>query len=257
MINTLDRSLVEKAGYENGFENILENNDTGVRLASSRHPVIVEVTSGKSEGSWKLHFSDNLDIHELKRNLNTPLFPLDEISPWDRQTLAVVLSRASELGIALPDTPVKKYEDKIAAFLKDNPSERGTEREQLVRQRVGQDLYREALMRYWKGSCAVTTIDVSEMLKASHAKPWRDCELDSDRLNVYNGFLLSANLDSLFDSGLISFTDQGDIIYSSSLSESQIFTIGLSKNSRLRWIDLRHLPYLSWHRENVFKGVLK
>jgi predicted restriction endonuclease len=96
------------------------------------------------------------------------------------------------------------------------------------------------------------------MLKASHAKPWKDCDTDSDRLNVYNGFLLSANLDSLFDSGLISFTDQGDVIYSSGLSESLILTIGLPKNARLRWIDHRHLPYLAWHRERVFnKGDIR
>jgi hypothetical protein len=251
-MNTLDRSLVEKAGYENGFENVLENNESGVRLASSRHPVTVEITEGKNEGAWRLRFSKNLDIPELKRSLNKPLFSPDEISPWDRQTLAILLGRAAELGIALPNTPVKKYEEKIAGFLQENPSERGTEREQLVRQRIGQDLYREALMQYWKGSCAVTTVDIPQMLKASHAKPWKDCDTDSDRLNVYNGFLLSANLDSLFDAGLISFTDQGDIIYSSTISSFRILSIGLSQNSRLRWIDKRHLPYLVWHRENVF-----
>jgi hypothetical protein len=91
-----------------GFENLLESNEARVRLAFSRHPVVVEITAGKSEGSWKLHFSDNLDILELKRNLNTPLFPPNEISPWDRQTLAVILERAAELGITLPDTPVRK-----------------------------------------------------------------------------------------------------------------------------------------------------
>jgi hypothetical protein len=64
-------------------------------------------------------------------------------------------------------------------------------------------------------------------------------------------------MDSLFDSGLISFTDQGDIIYSSSVSESQILSIGLSKNSRLRWIDRRHLTYLIWHREKVFGKIDK
>jgi predicted restriction endonuclease len=251
-MNTLDRSLVEKTGYENGFENVLENDESGVRLAFSRHPIIVEIIAGKSEGTWKLQFSNNLDIPELKRNLNEPLFPPNEISPWDRQTLAVILSRAAELGIALPDTPVKKYEQKIADFLKENPSAKDTEREQLVRQRIGQDLYREALMQYWKGSCAVTALDIPEALKASHAKPWKDCDTNSDRLNVYNGFLLSANLDSLFDSGLISFTDQGDLIYSSNISSSQILSIGLSQYSRLHWIDKRHLPYLAWHREKVF-----
>jgi len=66
---------------------------------------------------------------------------------------------------------------------------RGTEREQLVKQRIGQDVFREALFKYWKNCRAITTLDIPEMLKASHIKPWADC--DSDRLNIYNGFLIS------------------------------------------------------------------
>jgi predicted restriction endonuclease len=108
-------------------------------------------------------------------------------------------------------------------------------------------------MNYWNNCCAVTSIDVPQLLKASHAKPWKDCETDSDRLNVYNGFLLSANLDSLFDAGLISFDDSGETIFSSRLSETQIATIGIRNGTALRWIDPRHIPFLRWHREKIFK----
>jgi predicted restriction endonuclease len=206
-----------------------------------------------SEGAFELRFSDNIDINELKRGLNRALFLPGRIEAWDRQILNVVLRRAAELGMALPDTPVKKYEDKIAAFLAKHPDERGTEKEQFVRQRVGQDLYREALVKYWGGVCAITAIDVPELLVASHAKPWKDCDTDADRLNVYNGFLLVANYDALFDSGLITFDDNGGIIYSSRLSKRQLVDLDLQKHKRLRWINERHLPFVRWHRENIFR----
>lgn len=55
-------------------------------------------------------------------------------------------------------------------------------------------------------------------LRASHAKPWADCSIDAERLDVFNGFLLSANLDTLLDQFLISFNDSGHIMRSQRLS---------------------------------------
>jgi hypothetical protein len=252
-MSPLDRTLVEKAGYDSGFELVLESNGSLVRLGSARHPVRVDITEGGHEGAWRLFFPKGLDLGELRRDLPEALFPAGEIRPWDRQTLAAVLRRAAELGRALPDTPVKRYEERTAVFLAAHPGERGTERERLARERIGQELYREALMEYWKGVCAVTAIDIPEMLRASHAKPWKDCDADADRLNVYNGFLLSANLDALFDTGLMTFTDAGEAVYAASLSEGRIRAAGLPLDARLHWIDRRHLPFLRWHRERVFR----
>ena len=100
----------------------------------------------------------------------------------------------------------------------------------------------------------VSTISLPELLRASHIKPWAECANDSERLNVYNGFLLSANLDALFDSGLISFDNTGKIIISKTIPESEYKIIGINKDTRLRWIDEKHFPFLAWHRERVFGG---
>lgn len=89
-----------------------------------------------------------------------------------------------------------------------------TEVERLVRQRVGQNIFRESLMDYWGGACAVTGIALPALLRASHAKPWAECNSDAERLNVFNGFLLAAHLDALFDRHLISFDDSGKILFS-------------------------------------------
>jgi hypothetical protein len=263
-MNSLTRTLIEKAGYDNGFEITQKSDNSVVSLTSSLHPITVNIFDGDHDGSYGLRFSDNLSFAELKRGLNRELFLNDKIEVWNRELLGVVLKRAAELGISLPDGPIRLYNEQLDAYLTNNPGERevfskaaksmfqGTEREQLVKQRIGQDVFRDALFKYWKCCCAITALDIPEMLRASHIKPWADCDTDSDRLNVYNGFLLSANYDALFDKGLITFDEKGNIIYSAKLNESQIIDIGGNKHKALRWIDERHLHFLEWHRSHIF-----
>jgi hypothetical protein len=263
-MNPLDRSLIEKAGYDNGFEVVHKSDPSVVSLCSSLHQVKVDITVGNHEGAYALQFSGTLSLPELKRGLNDELFLNGKIEAWNRELLGVVLKQAAELGIALPDGPIRLYKEQLDSYLNKNPEERssfsetaksmfqGTEREQLVKQRIGQNVYRDALFKYWKGCCAITTLDIPEILKASHIKPWVDCDNDSDRLNVYNGFLLSANYDALFDKGLITFDNKGLILYSNKLNESQILAFESDKYKTLRWIDERHLSFLEWHRNHVF-----
>jgi hypothetical protein len=250
-MKSLDRSLVEKAGYDNGFEIVAQSDSSIISLSSSLHPITVNISDGTHEGAYAIHFSGNLSLTELKKGLNKELFPNGKIEAWNRDILGAVLKRAAELGIALPDGPIRLYNTKLEEYFSKNPEERGTEREQLVKQRIGQDVFRNALVKYWKGCCAITGIDLPEMLKASHIKPWVDCD-DSQRLNVYNGFLLSANYDALFDKGLISFDDKGTVMYSPRLSKTQILEVGGDKYKALRWIDERHVSFLEWHRKHIF-----
>ena len=265
-MNSLDRTLIEKAGYDNGFEITKKGDPSVVSLSSSLHPITVDISEGNHEDSYVLQFSDNLSLTELKRGLNKELFLNDKIEVWNRELLGIVLKRVAELGISLPDGPIRLYNEQLDEYLKKNPVEgpisnetaksmfQGTEREQLVKQRIGQDVFRDALFKYWKGCCAVTSLNIPEMLRASHIKPWADCDNDSDRLNVYNGFLLSANYDALFDKGLITFDNKGLVVYSGKLNEGQIRDFGGDKFKALNWIDERHLPFLKWHRDHVFKG---
>ena len=63
-------------------------------------------------------------------------------------------------------------------------------------------------MKYWCGHCPLSGIDEPKLLRASHIKSWAE-STDKERLSPYNGVLLSANLDAAFDSGLISFSNDG------------------------------------------------
>ena len=126
-----------------------------------------------------------------------------------------------------------------------------TEREALIKARIGQGEYRQALLAYW-GGCAITDCTVPALLRASHIKPWREASA-SERLDPYNGVLLTPNLDLAFDQGLITFDDQGLIRLSPELDPESATALHLYTHLRLRQIEPRHCSYLAWHRENLFR----
>ena len=126
-----------------------------------------------------------------------------------------------------------------------------TEREALIKARIGQGGYREALLAYW-GGCAVTHCSVPALLRASHIKPWREAT-PRERLDPYNGLLLTPNLDLAFDQGLISFDDQGQILLGEDLDPDSARALNITPELRLRQIEPRHRAYLAWHREHLFR----
>ncbi len=121
-----------------------------------------------------------------------------------------------------------------------------------VKCRGGQAQYRAALLRKWRGCCAVTGISEPELLRASHIKPFNVCSLD-ERYDVNNGFILAAHVDAPFDKGLVTFDDCGRIQFSKMLSKKTIKKMCLS-GLRLPRLNPKQKHYLSWHRENVFLG---
>ncbi len=126
-----------------------------------------------------------------------------------------------------------------------------TEREALIKARIGQGDYRYALLAYW-GGCAVTDCTIPALLRASHIKPWRAASA-VERLDPYNGLLLTPNLDLAFDQGLISFDDHGQILLGSDLDPDSARALNLHSHLRLRQIEARHQGYLAWHRDNLFR----
>jgi hypothetical protein len=96
---------------------------------------------------------------------------------------------------------------------------------------------------------------VPELLRASHIRPWADCETDAQRLDVYNGLLLAPHLDAAFDAGLITVAEDGVVHVSSELGLEARIVLGLGGGTPLRVRSLSdgHRVYLAWHAERVFK----
>jgi len=126
-----------------------------------------------------------------------------------------------------------------------------TEAERLVVQRVGQDLFRKALLKKWGGRCQVTGIQLPELLRASHIKPWARCASDAERLDPDNGLLLAVHWDAVFDQGLLSFDDTGRAVWSSLLPADVRGTLGLDSYPILS-LSPATMNYFDWHRRNIF-----
>jgi putative restriction endonuclease len=251
-MNPLERASVERAGYANGWENVRESTTDCVALYSARHAADVEIAaSDQLKGSFLVRFPAGPAPSELNRTFAQRADGAYEVS--GELELRNILRRAAELAMSLPNQAADIYAAKVADIEKSGFQ--STEVLRMVKQRIGQDIYRQALIDYWSGSCAVTGLAIPELLRASHAKPWAKCESDLERLDVFNGFLLAAHLDALFDAGLMSFDDEGLCVFSTRLSARDLDLLALTTGAppRLRWVSPAHIKHLAWHRENEFK----
>ncbi|WP_246678085.1 HNH endonuclease signature motif containing protein [Mesorhizobium sp. B1-1-7] len=152
------------------------------------------------------------------------------------------IDQAYRLGDSLPDAPLQQFE----AVVKDLPAT--TEVERLALQRVGQDIFRKALLRYWRDRCPLTGITELALLRASHIVPWALCDSDAQRLDVHNGLLLSALWDAAFDAGLVSFSDDGSALFSPSVGDDARLALRVETSSPLLDLKPGHLTNLAWHR---------
>ncbi|MFM2199237.1 MAG: hypothetical protein RLZZ505_2669 [Verrucomicrobiota bacterium] len=252
-MNPLERSLIEKAGYANGWENVRESTAERVAMFSARHKAETVVSpAGDDTAAWRVEFPQGPPAVELARSFHVIDGPTGTFQTTGEAELGRILRRAAELAMSLPNHAADLYAEEIAKVEAEPPS--ATEALRLTKQRIGQNLFRQALIKYWGGRCAVTGLDLPEILRASHSKPWADCHTDAERLDVFNGFLLAPDLDALFDRGLITFDNDGAIQLSSKVGNSQLTALRLAgfQTFRLRWITPNHLPYLVWHRNQVF-----
>lgn len=253
-MNPLQRTLIEKAGNDNGFEHVLTSEASGVTLASARYPTRVLVRL--ENGAYQVRFQSASPtlLPELQRSFPQTGKESGEFTLATEAALAALLRRAASLSRALPNQAANDYQRAVAAELAELPvGIVGTEVERLVRQRVGQNKFRDAMLDYWGGACAVIGVTIPEVLRASHAKPWAECASDAERLDVFNGFLLSANLDALFDRFLISFDESGRLIIAPALAEVNLRPLGIAPEMKLRWVNSLHQPYLAIHRTRLIR----
>lgn len=124
-----------------------------------------------------------------------------------------------------------------------------TEKETIVKARIGQGLFRDRLLSYWSG-CSITCCKLTNILIASHIKPWKNSN-NRERLDVFNGLLLTPNYDKLFDLGFISFDNGGKIIFSKEFPKSERQILNIDIHTHLTIVDERHREYLAFHRENL------
>lgn len=245
------RTRFEKAAMDNGFDQELPRDSDWLGFASTKAPLWIWLTVDAA-GRPLIAFSQIKVATELAPSASptdvpAPLGARGILAVPDIHALHELLRRAFQLSRTLPDEPLRVFEVETRGL------PRGTEIERLVVQRIGQNIFRERLLEYWDGRCAVTGLAVPELLRASHVKPWADCQTDAERLDVFNGFLLAPHIDAAFDAGFITIADDGDVLVSTDLSASDQRLLGLAVPLRVRAVATGHRAYLAWHRARVFR----
>lgn len=255
----LERHSVRKAALDAGFD-ILSDSASAVSGQSSHAPIQCHVWPTEA-GQYQAELSM---LNVCERLAETGWAAVEASQRPDElpkliavfnaqgpQQLETLLHQGWLLSRALPNELEHRFASAVAselAALPPDPSK--TEREATVKQRVGQQLFREGLMSLWGGRCAITGITEPRLLRASHAKPWADSN-DSERLDVYNGLLLAAHLDAAFDTGLITIAPDGLVLASPQVDAVLLKVLGL-EGSRYVPLASQHRSYMAWHQAHIF-----
>lgn len=233
----LERLRLEKAAADCGFERTpILLSDGGMELRSAQFPeaVFVHVVGGS------FHVSATAPLLLDSADSGAMSVP-------DLDQLYAALQRASAVARTMPNRVADQFRREKLRL------PQTTEAERLVVQRMGQGLFRNALMDYWQGRCCVTGLAVPGLLRASHIRPWAKCRSDDERLDVFNGLLLAPHIDALFDGGWISFSDQGDVLVAEALPYAARAHLGVSPEWTIRNLKPAHMPYLAFHRINELR----
>ena len=169
------------------------------------------------------------------------------------QTLSRELQQLRDAGVLIFDG---KGNYRIASGLLGQSVDQAiaTEAWRYQKTRLGQNSFREKILKYWHGKCPLTGISETELLRASHIIPWNRCEAEEDRLDPDNGILLSPLWDAAFDRGLVTFSDNGDAIFGDQFSKNTLNNMLEPSALRILRFNNKHKENLRWHRENYFEN---
>jgi hypothetical protein len=259
MISTLERldhypfelkSELRDAANENGYR-IGPEEAAGwlfFRSATAPGEIALAATAARMGGPFYLSVEHPGAARELKAEPARPCAKghITAFAVPNREVLFEAVRSTYRYSMSLPTLP---YEE----FLRDTAGLGDTEAERAQKVRIGQDRFRAALMEYWSGACPLTGISNPELLRASHIIPWSECDSDQERLNAYNGLLLSSLWDAAFDGGLVTFDDLGRAILSPAIDQRAAEALQAEGAPTLMLTD-EHRARLAWHRTNRWRS---
>lgn len=236
------RSELEEAAFNHGYRRPTGEADGWLYFASDINvPGEIGLAVADDGVAWFLAVEHAGVAAELDASpaVPTPSGMRAAFDFTDQGEMRAALHRAYALAVSLPTLPLHEFEQAVEGL-------GDTEAERMRRVRIGQDLFRTALLRYWGSCCPLTGVTDSALLRASHIVPWVECATDAERLDVHNGLLLAAHWDAAFDAGLVSFNDDGFALFAPALGAAARFVLGspapLTLTSAHRW-------NLAWHRD--------
>ena len=196
----------------------------------------------------------SLDPNQRARNISA----LGNVSRGDRELWEEFQSN-SEAVAAEAEAAYARLtgRNEIIAEAEVDFPEGPTEVVRTVRTRRVQAFFRSTVLASYEYRCALSDIEITELLNASHIIPWK--ANTTRRADPRNGIALNALYDRAFDRGLITFDESLRVVVSSRLKteEPSIFhrQVLLELEGRELRRPCRFEPdagALAYHREHIF-----
>lgn len=200
----------------------------------------------------------SIDPYHQKRGVGGLKGGMNQVKPiWEEffhnQEELVFLSEQI-LAIKEKTSIENKYQD----ILFDLNGLKGETVKREVKTRVNQYFFRKMILTNYANKCAISGIDIPELLLASHIIPWSKNE--NERLNPENGICLSALYDKAFDKGLIGINSNYQVILSTNIKkkkESTFYQSHFATIENQRITDgIKYLPrkdFLEYHLDTIFE----
>lgn len=168
--------------------------------------------------------------------------------------LLIELSNAPIIDIQIELAPIldSESEYEIKLEIEARHLEGDLEKIQLTKSRRGQGIYK-ANVRLVENHCRVTGVTNIKHLRASHIKPWASSN-NNEKLDGYNGLLLSPHVDHLFDRGFITFESSGGILVSKELNPIVLEKWSIANSQNVGTFHKSQNEYLEYHRELIFQS---
>ena len=123
---------------------------------------------------------------------------------------------------------------------------------ELTKSRRGQGIFK-ANLRLVEHRCRITGVSNIKHLRASHIKPWAASD-NHEKIDGYNGLLLSPHVDHLFDRGFISFEDSGNVLVSKELNPKVLEQWSIHQNQNVGEFRAQQRLYLDYHRKVIYQS---
>jgi putative restriction endonuclease len=134
-----------------------------------------------------------------------------------------------------------------------------TESRRLVRVRLVQSFFRDAVLSSYEYRCAMCRLDLPELLNASHIIPWSKSV--ERRADPRNGLALCSIHDRAFDRGLLTITETFTVLTSKrakAKTSGRLHSVALIEvEGEVLSLPKRFLPdlaALAYHRERIFRN---
>lgn len=225
-------------------------------------PEIIHLANliGRTAGSVAMRLNNfaNVDPYHQQRGIVGLSGGKRQVEPIWREFIDNKEELLFESERILAQLEHKTIEDKFSDVLTGVEHLKGEYKVREVKTRVNQNVFRQIVVANYSGKCAVSGIDIPDLLVASHIVPWSKNE--EERLNPENGICLSALFDRAYDKGYIGINENFEILLSNELkkkSKEEYHSKYFAPLSGLQIIlPKKYYPkrdFLQYHLDTIFK----